>query len=174
VLVLTGMLLLLLCEISNMKRILFSLLLLAGLVTGNKSHGQIHAINSGICVWDADFSESDIKHSPSKLESRVSPTIQFDATNKGTCVWRKSEVYVKVTVKKSPKTVSSSEANSIFKTSQKFYLNNDYVTKGGSGRFIMKFNSVVDAGMYELAFVIMNKEGKRISDEIEVFYQFVD
>jgi hypothetical protein len=38
----------------------------------------------------------------------------------------------------------------------------------------MKFNSVVDAGMYELAFVIMNKEGKRISDEIEVFYQFVD
>jgi hypothetical protein len=157
-----------------MKSALICFLLFAGSVTGNKSYGQIHAINSGICVWDADFSESDIKHSPSKLESRVSPTFQFDATNKGTCVWRKSEVYVKVTVKKSPKTVSSSEANSIFKTSQKFYLNNDYVTKGGSGRFIMKFNSVVDPGPYELEFVIMNKEGKRISDAIAVIYQFAD
>ena len=53
-------------------------------------------------------------------------------------------------------------------------MNNDYVTKGGSGRFIMKFNSVVDAGIYELSFVIMNKEGKRISDEIEAVYQFED
>lgn len=149
-----------------MKKSIVPFLLI--LLSFTKSFGQ------PVCTWDADFSESDIDHSPSRLESRVSPTFQIDANNKGTCVWRKSEVYMKVTVKKSPKTVSSSEASSIFKTSQKFYLNNDYVTKGGTGRFIMRFSSVVDAGPYELEFVIMNKDGKRISDPIAVIYQFTD
>lgn len=157
-----------------MNRIHIILFLITASLISTKTIAQVQSVSNNICVWDADFSESDIKHSPSKLESRVSPTFQFDATNKGTCVWRKNEVYVKVTVKKTPKSVSSSEANSIFKTSQKFYLNNDYVTKGGSGRFIMKFNSVVDAGPYELEFVIMNKDGKRISDEVPVIYQFAE
>jgi len=151
-----------------MRKNIFLFLLITTLA-GLHTYGQGH-----YCTWDADFSESDIDYSPSRLEARVSPTFQVDASNKGTCVWRKSEVYMKVTVKKSPKTVSSSEAASIFKTSQKFYLNNDYVTKGGTGRFIMRFNAVVDAGPYELEFVIMNKDGKRISDPIAVIYQFAD
>ena len=151
-----------------MKKIRFYLVLCCiAVLVNSKASSQV------ICKWKASFVISDIRVM-GKLETKVLSSLQIDVQNEGTCVWKKNEVYMKAKVHTVPRGADKSDAEASFNTSQKFYLNNDHVTKGGTGRFILKFDQIGVEGMYVLELVVINKAGEEISKPVQYRLKYTD
>lgn len=119
------------------------------------------------CKWDSEFGDNDILVR-SRLEERVSSEIQIVIENTGDCVWKKSEVYIKIKVAICPPRTTS-EANSVFKVNQKHYMETDNVEKGEDASFRIKFNAIPTGGQYNLEFTLMTKSGSPIGRPVRKY-----
>lgn len=127
--------------------------------------GSGPAIMHPECEYKADFKTSDIDVI-GNLESRVTSKVQIPIENKGTCTWKKNEVYMQVLFYTGPKGFNKSEGYNIFKTRAKHQMQTDNITPGRAAKFTIQFDAVEMNGLYRLGFSLVGKNGKIICGPI--------
>lgn len=125
------------------------------------------------CEYKADFSGGDIDVVGS-LESKVTSQVQIAVENKGSCTWKKSEVYMQVMVYTGPRGFNKSEAFTNFKTRAKHQMNIDNITPGRAAKFIIRFDPVEMEGLYRLGFTLYGKGGKIIHGPVTKDLRYTD
>lgn len=125
------------------------------------------------CEYKADFSSNDIEVKGS-LETRVTSKVEIAIENKGSCTWKKNEVYMQVQLYTGPKGFNRSEAFNNFKTRVKHQMNTDNITPGRAAKFIISFNPVEMEGLYRLGFTLIGKGGKTIHGPVTKDLKYSD
>lgn len=128
--------------------------------------------NAKYCTWKASLSNSDIKPL-NKLVIRTTNKLQVDVDNKGTCTWEE-DVYMKVSLDKFPTGLNRSKLEDVFDVDRKIKLNNPYVTGGGTGRFVAKFDAVEVAGLYLLKINVYDGKNKEMIKQHSVLLKYTD
>lgn len=113
------------------------------------------------CEYKADFKTSGIDVIGT-LESRVTSKVQIPVENKGTCTWKKNEVYMQVLFYAGPRGFNKSGGYNIFKTRAKHQMQTDNISPGRAAKFIIQFDAVEMNGLYRIAFSLIGKNGKII------------
>ena len=125
------------------------------------------------CEYKADFQTNDIDVVGS-LESKVTSQVQIAIENKGSCTWKKNEVYMQVLVYTGPRGFNKSEAFNTFKTRVKHQMNTDNITSGRAAKFIIRFDPVEMEGLYRLGFSLYGKGGKLIHGPVTKDLRYTD